>query len=331
MLRREVEALPVGSWVVIDEVQRVPAILNEIHDLIARHDQRYRFALSGSSARKLRRVDANLLAGRVIDRKMFPLVESEYNGRWTIDEALKLGSLPLVVTHSDAAVDILVSYVATYLQQEIRQEALVADLASFQRFLKVMGIMNGEQLNASAVSRDTGVSRATVDRYLDVLEDTLIAFRLSGWQPRARVKEQTAPRYYFFDCGVARALTGRIYTPVSDLELGKLLETYVLHELRAAMSYKNIGGELSYWRSSGGAKIDFVWSRGDRAIGFEVKASTKWRRGYGSALIDLMAAKKIDAGYVVYRGEHPISENGVLGLPLNEFLIKIQSDELWNG
>ena len=326
LLRKEVEALSAGSWVVIDEVQRIPALLNEVHDLIARFGNRYKFAMSGSSARKLKRLDVNLLAGRAIERKMFPLVFSELSSEWGLEKVLAYGSLPSVVSNSQYSKDILSTYVSTYLQQEIQQEALVEDISSFHRFLKILAIMNGEQLNASSVARDSGVARTTVDRYLDILVDTLIAVRIPGWQPRAKVKEQSAPRYYLFDCGVCRAITGRVYGAFSDLEAGKLLETYILHELRAAISYMNLGGELSYWRSASKQEIDFVWTRGDCAIGFEIKASSTWRREYGSAIRDLMGKRKLHSGYVVYTGESLTNEQGVSALSVSRFLQK-----LWNG
>jgi uncharacterized protein len=327
-LRAEVEALAPGSWIVIDEVQRIPPLLNEVHDLIARHGERYKFAMSGSSARKLRRMDVNLLAGRAIERRMLPFSSAELGRDFDLSRALAHGSMPPVIQKREYAADILTAYVGTYLQQEIQQEALVDDVGSFHRFLKVAGIMNGELLNMSAVSRDAAVSRSTVERYFEILEDTLIGFRLPGWQPHLKVRERATPKFYLFDTGVARTLTGRIRDPLSDLEIGKLLETLILHELRAALSYQNCGGELYYWRSSGGAEVDFIWTRGDQSVALEVKATDKWQRNHGRALNALASAGRVRRCFGVYRGKQTLKRGDVLVLPCLEFLAKLHAGEV---
>lgn len=327
-LRAEVEALVPGSWVVIDEVQRIPPLLNEVHDLIARHGERYKFAMSGSSARKLRRMDVNLLAGRAIERRMLPFCSVELGKDFDLSVALMYGLLPPVVQKPEYAIDILTAYVGTYLQQEIQQEALVGDVGSFHRFLRVAGVMNGEALNMSATARDAAVARSTVERYFEILEDTLVAVRLPGWQPRLKVRERTAPKFYLFDTGVARALTGRIRDPLADLEVGKLLETLILHELRAAMSYQDCGGELCYWRSSGGAEVDFIWRRGEKSVAVEVKAAARWQRGYGRAMNDLASAGHVQRCFGVYRGRQALKDGAALVLPCSEFLEKLHSGDV---
>jgi len=326
--RAEVEALPTGSWVVIDEVQRIPGLLDEVHDLIARRRDEIKFAMSGSSARKLRRLDVNLLAGRAIDRRMFPFTSEELGRDFDLGRALAMGTLPPVVMKPDYAADILKAYVGTYLREEIQQEALVEDVGSFHRFLKVAGIMNGEILNVSAISRDAGAARSTVERYFDILVDTLIGFRLPGWQPRLKVRERSAPKFYLFDTGVARALTGRIRDPLSDLEVGKLLETFILHEMRAAMWYQNKGGELSYWRSSGGLEVDFVWTRGDRSVAVEVKSSARWEKSHGRALAELLASGAAGRCYGVYRGKQALRFGKLLVLPVPRFLEMLHDGEV---
>ncbi len=327
-LRAQVDALPAGSWVVIDEVQRIPALLNEVHDLMARHGVRYKFAMSVSSARKLRRLDVNLLAGRAIERKMFPFSSAELGKDFDLSRALTHGMLPPVVQRRDYAVDILTAYVGTYLKQEIQQEALVEDVGSFHRFLKIAGIMNGEVINVSSVARDAAVARSTVERYFEVLVDTLVGFRLPGWQPRLKVRERTTPKFYLFDTGVARALTGRIHDPLTDLEVGKLLETFILHELRAAMEHQGSGGELCYWRSSGGLEVDFVWTRGDKGVAVEVKAAAKWHDGDGRALKELASSGRVGRSYGVYRGRQALKHGGILVLPSSQFLERLHSGDV---
>jgi len=327
-IRLQVEAQPEGTWIVIDEVQRIPRLLNEVHDLISRHGEKYRFALSGSSARKLRGLDVNLLAGRAIERRMFPLTSCELGTEFVLEESLRIGTLPPVMQRKDYAIDILSAYVSTYLQQEIQQQALVEDVGAFHRFLKVVGIINGEIVNVSGIARDVGVARTTAERYFDILVDTLIAFRLPGWQPRLKVRERKAPKYYLFDSGVVRALNGRIRDPLTDLESGKLLETFILHELRSAIAYRNCGGELSYWQSSGGAEVDFVWTRGDKTIAIEVKNSKRWRRNYGRALKDFLATKHVTQCFGVYRGNERLQDGGILVLPCKDFLEKLHAGEI---
>lgn len=327
-LRAEVEALAPGSWVVIDEVQRIPAILNEVHDLISRHGERYKFAMSGSSARKLRRLDANLLAGRAIERRMFPFTSAELGKDFDLSRALSHGTLPPVIQKPAYAVDILTAYVGTYLREEIQQEALVEDAGSFHRFLKVAGIMNGEITNVSGIARDASVARSTAQRYFDVLVDTLIGVRLPGWQSRLKVRERTTPKFYLFDPGVARALTGRIRDPLTDLEVGKLLETFVLHELRAAMEYQDCGGEISYWRSSGGLEVDFVWTRGDRSVAIEVKAAGRWYDRDARALKELASSGRVSRAFGVYRGRHALEHGGVRVLPCLQFLERLHAGDI---
>jgi predicted AAA+ superfamily ATPase len=318
--RQEVEALPSGAWIVVDEVQRVFALLDEVQSLIARHPRRWSFALCGSSARKLKRVDANLLAGRAVNRSFFPLVWAELAGGVAVEDVLRFGLLPGVRSEPDAAVDILEAYAANYLREEIQQEALTRDLASFSRFLRVAALMNGQVVNVSNIARESAVPRPTVQRYFDVLADTLIGHWLPAWQPRAKVRESAHPKFYLFDCGVARAAAGRLRAPVHESERGPALETWVLHELRAHLAYADVGGDLAYYRTPSGVEVDFIWTGPEHAVGIEVKASAHWRRADGAALADLHARKVIRKAFAVYGGEHPLRDGPVHVLPIEDFL-----------
>ncbi len=318
--RERVEAHPPDSWIVVDEVQRLPVLLNEIHDLISRHGDRYRFALCGSSARKLRRLDVNLLAGRVIDRAMFPLVAQELRGDFDLEAVLRYGSLPGICTDQDYRVDKLRAYVHTYLLQEIQQEALVKDLGSFHRFLLVAALMHGQVVNVASISRDAAVARTTVQRFFDVLVDTLVGSFLPAWQPRAKVREYGKPKFYIFDPGVVRAILDESDEPLAAADAGPLLEGYVLHELRAAISYLGVGGRLFFWSIVGSKEIDFIWSKGRRTIAIEVKASSKWRSEYAKTINEMIDAGHVTSGYVVYRGQERFRSGKVLALPIAEFL-----------
>lgn len=317
--RARVEARPRGTWVVVDEVPKLPALLDEVQSLIADHGNRYRFALCGSSARKLRRMESNLLAGRVAVRQFFPLTVAELGESPLLNDLLRFGMLPSVRAEPSYAVDILDAYVTTYLREEIQQEALTKDFAAFSRFLEVAALSNGQVVNVAGTARDAGVTRMTVARYYQVLVDTLIGFWLPAWQSKARIKEVRHPKFYLFDPGVARALLGRIREPLEAAERGALLETLVLHELRAAMTVHNAGGNLSYWRTPAGVEVDFIWRRGRRAVGVEVKASNRWRRDDTAVLRQLMDEKVLTAGYLVYGGSDVLRDRGIDVLPFELF------------
>ncbi len=326
ILRKAVEAKAARSWVVLDEVQRIPGLLREVHDLISVHGDKYRFAMSGSSARKLRRMDVDLLAGRVIERRMFPFTSKELGFPVDAAKLLTIGALPPIHQKPELAVDLLEAYVGTYLREEIQQEALVKDLGSFGRFLRIAALMNGQVVNTAGIARDAGIARTTVQRYFDTLVDTLVGVWVPGWQPRAKVREAVRPKFYFFDTGVVRTLANRVRDPLSDLEKGPLLETLVLHELRSAISYLNCGGEIAYWRTPAGVEIDFIWSRADTSVAIEVKAADQWRREYSSPLRRALEEKTVSRGYGVYLGNRSLREGNVRILPLQEFL-----DHLWAG
>ncbi len=320
--RREVEALPRGSWIVVDEVQKLPSLLNEIHDALASAPRRWRFALTGSSARRLRREDVNLLAGRVVTRRMLPLTVAELGSEPAPDDLLRFGGLPLVRSERGAAsrIDLLEAYVETYLTQEIRAEALVRSLDSFTRFLEVAALANAQVTGVASLARDAAVARPTVQGYFDVLVDTLIGAWLPAWRPRAKVKEVRHPKFYLFDTGVVRALSGRLREPLEAAERGALLETLVFHELRAQIAYSGCGGELSYYRTTSGSEVDFVWTRGRHAVGIEVKASARWRPEYGRPLADLHRAGVASGCYGVYLGDRPLRDGPIRVLPLHAFL-----------
>jgi predicted AAA+ superfamily ATPase len=321
--RREVEALPAGAWIVVDEVQRIPALLNEVQSLVARHGKRWSFALCGSSARKLKRMDANLLAGRVVNRSFFPLAWAELGRDVPLDDVLRFGLLPGVRQEPDAAIDILDAYAANYLREEIQQEALTRDLASFARFLGVAGLLNGQIVNVANIAREAAVPRPTVQRYFDVLVDTLIGRWLPAWQPRLKVRERAHPKFYLFDCGVVRAAAGRLRAPLHDSERGAALETWMLHEIRAHLAHAGLGGELAYYRTPAGVEVDFVWTGGRRAVGIEVKAVRRWRSEDGAALRDLHARGVIQVAAAVYGGEHAQKDGPVTVLPIVEFLQRL--------
>lgn len=324
--RREVENVRKGAWIVLDEVQKIPALLDEVQALMHARGKEVRFCLTGSSARKLKASHANLLAGRAIQKSFFPLVSRELADDFQLEKCLQLGTLPLVWAEPEHAIGTLEAYVGTYLKEEIQQEAVTRNLESFTRFLKVAALLNGQVVNVAGIGRDAGIPRPSVDRYFSVLSDTLIGTWLPGWQPRLKVREKQNPKFYFFDCGVVRGILGLLRDKIESAERGFLLETFMLHEFRSAITYLDVGGELSYYRTPAGVEVDLIWSRGRRAFGVEIKAATEWKREFGGGLLDLLAGKKIQAAYGVYRGSRSFVDSGVHVFPVEEF-----SRRLFNG
>lgn len=198
--------LKTGSWILIDEVQKVPALLDEVHFLY--EERRLQFALSGSSARKLKRGGANLLAGRALDLRLFPFVFPEVCDRFTIEQLLTQGCLPTILTDESHSEDLLSSYVETYLKQELMEEGVIRNLDSFLRFLKDAALRNGSIINAQNLAREASVARTTVQSYFQILEDTMLGFFLPAYQAGIRKKETVHPKFYFFDHAVARAAAG---------------------------------------------------------------------------------------------------------------------------
>jgi predicted AAA+ superfamily ATPase len=318
--RHEVEARPRGSWIVVDEVQRLPWLLDEVHAISNDYGNAYRFALSGSSARKLKRMDVNLLAGRAINRQFFPLTGAELDYDFETDKVLRFGMLPKIHAEPEFALETLEAYVENYIREEIQQEALVKRLDSFSRFLEVAAILNGQAVNVAGIARDAAVARPTVQGYFETLVDTLIGLWLPAWRRRAKVKEIAHPKFFFFDPGVARALALRAREPLEGAERGFLLETLVFHELRAWTHIHNAGGKWSFWRTPAGAEVDFIWTRGAHVLGVEVKAAREWRTEFSRVLKDLKAAGVVKGCFGVYLGARKLRDGPVRVFPLMDFM-----------
>ncbi len=302
-----------SGFVVIDEVQKVPALLDEVHRLI--ETRKLRFALTGSSARKLKREGANLLAGRARTMEMFPLTVSELGDSLDLQHALLFGGLPTVWVESDPVV-YLKSYVTTYLREEIQQEGLTRNLPAFTRFLEAASFSQAGVLNVSAVARECQVNRKLAESYFAVLDDLLLACRLPIFAKRAHRKMVARPKFMFFDVGVYRAVRpkGPLDRP-EEIE-GVAWETLLFQELRALNSYSDMGYEIFYWRTHGGLEVDFILY-GERGIkAFEVKRSDRLRgrdlRGPKAFLSDYPTAEV----YVLYGGARELDEDGVRVLPM---------------
>jgi uncharacterized protein len=334
-LRERVARLTPGSWVCIDEVQKVPALLDEVHALIERN--KLRFALSGSSARKLKRGGANLLAGRASVRHLrpFSLVEEP---RLAVDAALAFGGLPLVVNEPEAAADILRAYVHTYLKEEIREEGLVRRVEPFVRFLRVAGGLNAQLLNVTNVARDAQVPRNSVASYFSILEDTLVGARLEAYQPGSRVREVAHPKFYWFDPGVARAAAGLIDEPVDTTWRGFALETWVLHELRVHGEVRARERPIYHYATGADVQVDFVVetrtktvSRRAEVVLIEVKHAKRWDPRFERHMRSLAgsASFAVKACIGVYLGDVTLHREGVDVYPLGEFVRALHAGQLY--
>jgi predicted AAA+ superfamily ATPase len=322
-------AQPRNRWIVIDEVQRAPRLLDEVHFLMEEHGYR-KFALTGSSARKLKRGAANLLAGRAVVRNLYPFTTAELGFSVPVEQLLRFGAMPLSVNAAgdDAREDFLRAYVTTYLAEEIKAEALVRDLGAFSRFLEVAALAAGQKTNISGIARDAAVARDTVRGYFEVLEDTLIGSWLSAYRPRAKVKEIALPKFYWFDPGVLHAAVGGFDQPPPGDWDGVLLEHLVHHEVRSHLHYRNVKGSLGYWATPSGSEVDFVWWHGRNVVAIEVKNGREfrreWRKGL-DAFRDGVAAAK---AFIVYRGSRELQLDGIRVLPLETFLRRLHAGEI---
>ena len=262
-----IEATP-AELVVIDEIQRIPELLNEIHRLI--ENKKITFLLTGSSARKLRRGRANLLAGRVWEARMFPFIQREL-ADFDLDRYLRYGGLPAVYL-SEYPEEELDAYVNTYLREEIMAEGLIRRLPPFSRFLKTMALSNGEMINFTKLANDCQVPPSTVAEYVGLLEDTQIGFRLPAWTESKKRKAIKTGKFYFFDPGVTHVLAGTETLDRNSDLYGKSFEQFICMELRAYMSYKRKKLSLTYWRSKNGHEVNFLLGN---KTAIEVKASKK--------------------------------------------------------
>jgi predicted AAA+ superfamily ATPase len=312
------ELTPKDRLVVIDEIQRLPDLLNEVHRLI--ETRKIRFLLTGSSARKLRRGGINLLGGRARTKYLYPFTYKELGETFDLTRVVKSGLLPSIYFSDNPKAD-LEAYAGSYLQEEIVAEGAVRNLPAFSRFLKVAALCNGQIVNFTNVSNDAQVARTTVYEYFDILKDTLIVYELPAWRKSKKRKPLASSKYYFFDVGVVSMLQGRRFRPGTP-EFGEAFETYLMHELTSYSHY--ISGEtISYWRSTSGFEVDFIV--GDHTAG-EVKAKENLS-AYDLKPLQALAEEKKLKRYLCVSLEPRMRKIGdVTVLPYKEFL-----EALWSG
>jgi predicted AAA+ superfamily ATPase len=307
-----------GRVVVIDEIQKLPVLLDEVHRLIERG---VRFVLTGSSARKLRRGGVNLLGGRALSRTLHPLTYRELGDDFDLTRALDRGLLPAVY-FSDEPREDLDAYVGNYLREEIAAEALTRNVPAFSRFLETAAMCHGTMLNYAAVASDAQVPVSTVREYFHILEDTLVARPLPSWTRSRSRKAITTAKHYFFDVGVVRRLQHRSKLARRSPEFGEAFESYVLHELSTYEDYVG-GAALAYWRSTSNFEVDFVLA--DRTA-IEVKAKDPVADRDLRGLRALREERLLRDYVVVSLEARPRAVDGIRVLPWRQFL-----EELWDG
>jgi predicted AAA+ superfamily ATPase len=320
LLREELMVCNEDELIIIDEVQKIPQLLNEVHWLIS--NRKLRFILCGSSARKLKRSGANLLGGRAIRNVLFPLVSAEIPD-FDPDRALNNGMLPrhYQVLNPEKR---LQAYIGDYLQEEIRAEALTRNLSVFSRFLEVSALSCGEMLNYTNIASECGVSSPTVKEYFSILEDTMIGFMVPAYRKAIKRRLFLGPRFYFFDLGLTNYLLHRKNLIQGSPEYGKAFEQFVIQELHAWCGYNNLHPGLTYWRTTSGMEVDAIL--GDAQVAIEIKSSREIHRHHLK-------------GLKAFGEEHPRSRRIIVSnepvrriseeieiIPLLEFL-----EDLWKG
>ncbi|MBN8536393.1 MAG: ATP-binding protein [Deltaproteobacteria bacterium] len=311
------------DWVILDEIQRVPELLNEVQRLMSERQQK--FILTGSSARKLKKNHANLLAGRAMTKFFSPLTATELGDHFDIHHSLKFGHLPMTFS-TESPRDYLKSYVGTYLREEVQQEALVRNLSVFAYFLEVLAFSQGQVVSVSAMATDCGVDQKTAEAYIQLTEDLLIAHRIPVFQKKSKRKMSVKPKFYYFDVGVYRALR-KIGPLDSDEEIqGAAIETLIFQEIRAQIHNLNLDLEIFFYRTQNKIEVDFILYGEDGLFAIEVKRNHRIQpedlKGLALVHLDYPKAKL----FLIYSGnEERVINESIHAVPIQKFLKELPS------
>ena len=316
-----IDASPSVTHWVIDEVQRIPDLLPLVHKLIEKH-KRLRFILTGSSARKLRRTSSDLLGGRALECQLHPFLAAELAMDFNLERALTIGMLPLVWS-AERPESTLKSYLSLYMQTEVVAEGLVKSIPTFSRFLEAISFSQGNLINFSSIGRDCGVDRKTIQAYVAILEDLLVAFRLPVFSKKAKRELVSHEKFYYFDAGVYRTIrpAGPLDQP-QEID-GAALETLIIQQVRAWASYREQAEQLYFWRSRGGAEVDLIVYGKKGIWAIEIKNSGRVRPE------DLTGLKEFGRDYpmaeriLLYRGKHREVISGITCIPTVDFLAQL--------
>lgn len=305
--------------VIIDEIQKLPILLDEVHYLI--EEKGIHFLLTGSSARKLRNRGVNLLGGRARTKRLHPFIFKELKEDFNLTKALDTGLIPSIY-FSDAPFEDLEAYAGNYLKEEIAAEAIVRNVPAFSRFLTIAGLCNGKMINYTNIASDAQVPRSTVQEYFQILRDTLLGDDLPAWRKSVKRKPVATSKFYFFDVGVARYLQGRRGLSVRSPEFGEAFEAYIHHEIKAYCDYKG-GCEVCYWRSTSGFEVDFVIN-GKTAV--EVKAKANITEKDFKGLKAIREEVLLKSYILVSLEDRPRRIGNIFILPWQDFITHLWQD-----
>jgi predicted AAA+ superfamily ATPase len=306
--------------VIIDEIQKLPILLDEVHNLI--EEKGIHFLLTGSSARKLRNKGVNLLGGRARTRRLRPFILKELNGDFQLLKALDTGLIPSIY-FSNAPFEDLEAYAGNYLREEIAAEAIVRNVPAFSRFLTVAGLCNGKMINYTNIASDAQVPRSTVQEYFQILRDTLLGDDLPAWRKSVKRKPVSTSKFYFFDIGVARFLQGRRGLEMRSPEFGEAFEAYIHHEIKTYCDFNKGGCDLCYWRATSGFEVDFVIN-GKTAI--EVKGKANITRKDFKGLTAIKEEELIENYILVTLEDTPRKDGDICILPWKNFITNLWQD-----
>jgi predicted AAA+ superfamily ATPase len=315
-------ANPNTAPVIIDEIQRIPALLNEVHWLISNHN--IRFILSGSSPRKILRSDSNLLGGRALRYELYPLISTEIPG-FDLLRAINHGLLP---RHYDSANPgkLISAYIGSYLQDEIAAEARIRNIGLFARFLEMAALTNGEMVNYTNIASDCGINAKTVKEYFQILEDTLIGRYLPSFQKRPKRRVITAPKFYLFDVGITNHLLRRGKIEQGTELFGKAFEHFIYQEIYAHSRYSGKDYPMYYWRTASQLEIDFVL--GDHEVAIEVKATEQADHRHLKGLKAFAEEYNVKKLILISNDPRPRQVDNILILPWKVFLERLWTEEI---
>lgn len=324
-----IEAAPEKETIIIDEVQKFPEILDVVHLLIEKKKAKkdLKFILTGFSSRKLKKQGIDLLSGRALVRKMHPFIASELANEFDLNHALKYGTLPLVHSSPDPQ-STLNTYISLYIREEVFQEGLVRKAGPFSRFLETISFSQASLINISNISRDSEVKRKTIYNYLDILYDLLIAYTIPVFFRKAKRNLITHPKFYFFDCGVYKAIrpTG-VLEPEQPLT-GISLETQVAQHILAWINYSNYQLKLFYWRTRTGTEVDFIIYGKEGFWAIEVKNTEKVRKSDLKSLKTFIQDYPQASAIFLYRGDKKLLIDKIHCLPVQDFLLNLIPNKL---
>lgn len=307
--------------VIIDEIQRIPEILNVVH-MMLEEKKGYQFILTGSSSRKLKRYGVNLLGGRALLKYMPPFFASELGSAFKLSKQLKLGMLPIVLD-SDSPEEILRAYVGIYLKEEVQSEGIVRSVGDFARFLETMSFSHGSLINASNIARESQIARKTVDSYMLILEDLLLSFQLNIFSRKAKRNLISHSKFYFFDSGIYYSIRPKNLFDVETENEGAALEGLVAQHLKAWIDAQVEKYQLHFWQTSSKIEVDFIVSGSDCFFAIEVKNSSNVNPGDLRGLETFVSDYPEATPILLYRGKMMYKEKNILCYPVDEFLLKI--------